>query len=175
VGVNGEKVLTRVDAFNKVFRLKNPQLDIIRGDKNLKITLKKEKNTSPGFIMLYDIDPDEAERVRRLVERYKANHVLFITSELAYGVLKSLFEAVGFTFNYDIIKAPNAFFGGTIKCAGLLTVQDIIESAKTYIKEKGKPDLIVLPPIMFDNKRRDLLGRKMDEIETMLKVPIDMP
>ncbi|AEV67383.1 radical SAM protein [Acetivibrio clariflavus] len=175
VGVNGEKVLTRVDAFNKVFRLKNPQLDIIRGDKNLKITLKKEKNTSPGFIMLYDIDPDEAERVRRLVERYKANHVLFITSELAYGVLKSLFEAVGFTFNYDIIKAPNAFFGGTIKCAGLLTVQDIIESAKTYIKEKGKPDLIVLPPIMFDNKRRDLLGRKMDEIESVFKIPVDMP
>lgn len=175
VGVNNEKVLTRVEAFNKVFRLKDPHLDIIRGDKKFKVRLKKEKNTSPGFIMLYDIDPDEAERIRKLVKRHKSNNVLFITSELAYCVLKSLFDAVEFDFNYDIIIAPNAFFGGTIKCAGLLTVQDIIDSAKTYIKEKGKPDLIVLPPIMFDNRKRDLLGRKIDEIEAVLKTAVDIP
>lgn len=174
-GVNNEKVLSRVDAFNRVFRLRNPELDIIRGDSKLKLKLKKERNTSPGFIVLYDIDPDETDRIRRLVERHKCDNVLFITSELAYDVLKSLFELAGFTFNYDVIKAPNAFFGGTIKCAGLLTVHDIIDSAKDYIEQKGKPHLIVLPPIMFDNKRRDLLGRKIDEIEAELKVAVDIP
>lgn len=173
--VNNEKVLTRVDAFNRVFRLKNPELDIIRGDKRLKIKLKKEKNTPPGFIVLYDIDPDETIRIKKLVERYQCNNVLFITSELAYNVLKSLFEVGGFTFNYNIIKAPNTFFGGTIKCAGLLTVQDIIDRAKDYIDQEAKPDLIVLPPIMFDNRRRDLLGRKIDEIEAVLKIPVDIP
>jgi len=174
-GVNGEKVLTRVDAFNRVYRLKNPELNIIRGDRELKIKLAKEKNTSPGFVMLYDIDPDEADGIKRLVERHQSNNVLFITSELAYNVLRGLFEISGFTFNYNIIKAPNAFFGGTIKCAGLLTVQDIIDRAKDYIEQNGKPDLIVLPPVMFDNRRRDPLGRKLDEIEMELKVPVDIP
>jgi NifB/MoaA-like Fe-S oxidoreductase len=173
--VNNEKVLTRVDAFNRVFRLRNPELEIIRGDSRLKLKLKKERNTSPGFIVLYDIDSEETDRVRRLVERHRCDNVLFITSELAYDVLRGLFENAGFTFSYDIIKAPNAFFGGTIKCAGLLTVQDIIDRAKDYINQKGKPDLIVLPPIMFDNSRRDLLGRKIDEIETELKIAVDIP
>ncbi len=173
--VANEKVLTRVDAFNRVFRLRNPELDIIRGDKKLKLRLKKDKNTAPGFIVLYDIDPDETDRIRRVVERHNCNKVLFITSELAYNVLESLFEVGGFTFNYDVIKAHNAFFGGTIKCAGLLTVQDIIDRAKAYIVQKGKPDLIVIPPIMFDNRRRDLLGRSIDEIVTVLEIPVDIP
>lgn len=173
--VDNDIVLTRVDAFNKVFRLRNPELDIIRGGKELKLRIKKDKNTSPGFIVLYDIDPDETDRIRRVVEMHGCNNVLFITSELAYNVLRSLFELGGFTFNYEIIKARNAFFGGTIKCAGLLTVQDIIDRAKDYIVKKGRPDLIIIPPIMFDNRRRDLLGRSIDEIETVLKVPVDIP
>jgi len=173
--VANEKVLTRVDAFNRVFRLKNPELDIIRGHQRLRLSLKKHKNTAPGFIVLYDIDPDETNRIKRVVERHNCNKVLFITSELAYNVLERLFAVGGFTFNYDVIKARNAFFGGTIKCAGLLTVQDIIDSAKEYIEQKGKPELIVIPPIMFDNRRRDLLGRSIDEIVTALGIPVDIP
>jgi MoaA/NifB/PqqE/SkfB family radical SAM enzyme len=168
-------VVTRFEAFNKAFRLKDPELEIIRGDKNIKVRIKKEKNQSPGFIMLYDIDPDEVDRIDRVVQRYGAGKVLFITSQLAYNVLKCLFDISGFTFGYDIIEANNGFFGGTIKCAGLLTVQDIISSAKTYINEKGSPDLIVLPPIMFNYRGRDLLGRSIEEIESELGIPVDIP
>lgn len=168
-------VSTRFEAFNEAFRLKDPELDIIRGDKKIKVRIKKEKNQSPGFIMLYDIDPDEADRIGRVVQRHGAGKVLFITSQLAYNVLKCLFDKSGFTFSYDIIEANNDFFGGTIKCAGLLTVQDIISSAKKFINEKGSPDLIMLPPIMFDYRGRDLLGRSIGEIELELGTPVDTP
>jgi len=173
--VDGESVRTRVEAFDRVFRLRNPELDIIRDGKKLKIKLKKEKNKAPGFIVLYDIDPDETESIRRVVQRHECSDVLFITSELAYNVLRRLFDTGGFTFDYDVVKAKNAFFGGTIKCAGLLTVQDIIDSAKDYIAKNSRPDLIVLPPIMFDSRRRDLLGRYIDEIEKTLKIAVDIP
>ncbi|OPZ93408.1 MAG: molybdenum cofactor biosynthesis protein A [Firmicutes bacterium ADurb.Bin419] len=173
--INGSSVVTRVEGFNKAFRLKDPEMDVIRGDKKLKVRLKKEKNLSPGFIMLYDVDPDEAGRISRLVQRYNADNVLFVTSELAYGVIEGLFEISGFTFNYDIVEAKNAFFGGTIKCAGLLTVQDIIDRVKEYVVEKGKPDLIVLPPVMFDFRGRDLLGRSIGEIEAELGTRVDIP
>ncbi len=173
--INGSSVATRVEAFSKAFRLKDPEMDVIRGEKKLKVRLKKEKNISPGFIMLYDVDPDEAGRINRLVQRYNADNVLFVTSELAYSVLKSLFEISGFAFDYDTVVAKNAFFGGTIKCAGLLTVQDIIDRVKEYVVEKGKPDLIVLPPVMFDFRGRDLLGRIIDEIEAELGTRVDIP
>ncbi len=171
--INGSTVITRVETFNKVLRLKDPEIDIIRGDKKVKVRVKKEKNLSPGFIMLYDIDPDEAERINRLVQRYNADNVLFVTSQLAYNVLKSLFEISGFNFNYEIVEAKNAFFGGTIKCAGLLTVQDIINRVKEHVAEKGKPELIVLPPVMFDYRGRDLLGRHISEIEAELDTRVE--
>lgn len=173
--INGSSVTTRVEAFNKAFRLKDPEMDIIRGNEKLKVRLKKEKNLSPGFIMLYDIDPDEAVRINRLVQRYNADNVLFVTSELAYGVLKSLFDICGFTFKFDIVKAKNTFFGGTIECAGLFTLQDIIDRVKEYVVKEGKPDLIVLPPVMFDFRGRDLLGRSIEEIETELGIRVDIP
>ena len=168
-------VTSRVQAFIKVLKQKDPELDIIRGDKKVKVKLKKAKNAPPGFIMLYDIDPDEAHRISLLVKRYNADKILFVTSQLAYNVLKGLFEISEFTFDYDIVRAENAFFGGTIKCAGLLTVQDIIDSTKEYIKEKGKPNLIVLPSIMFDYRGRDLVGRSIDEIEAELGIKVDIP
>jgi hypothetical protein len=168
-------VTSRVHAFIKVLKQKDPELDIIRGDQKVKVKLKKAKNAPPGFIMLYDIDPDEAHRISLLVKRYNADKILFVTSQLAYNVLKGLFEISEFTFDYDIVRSENAFFGGTIKCAGLLTVQDIIDSTKEYIKEKGKPDLIVLPPIMFDYRGRDLVGRGIGEIEAELGIKVDIP
>ncbi|WP_010244829.1 radical SAM protein [Acetivibrio cellulolyticus] len=173
--IENARVATRVEAFNKAFRLKDPELDIIRDDRRIKVRIKKEKNSSPGFIMLYDIDPDEADRIGRVVQRHGADKVLFITSQLAYNVLKGLFEISGFTFMYDIVEANNVFFRGTIKCAGLLTVEDIISSAEKYINEKGRPDLIMLPPIMFDYRGRDLVGRSIGEIEAELGIPVDTP
>jgi len=46
--INGSSVTTRVEAFNKAFRLKDPEMDIIRGNEKLKVRLKKEKKVQWG-------------------------------------------------------------------------------------------------------------------------------
>lgn len=173
LSVNNEAAATRVEAFNRAYRLRNPVLEVQRGGGLLNIKLEKGRNCSPGFVLMYDIDPGVNGQVLTAVRRHQATNVLFITSELAGEVLSSLFEKENFAFNYKILRAANAFFGGTIKCAGLLTVQDILDAAGEYLKENEKPDLIILPPIMFDHTGRDITGRNIKEAEDCLKIAVD--
>jgi|LSQX01.3.fsa_nt_gb wyosine [tRNA(Phe)-imidazoG37] synthetase (radical SAM superfamily) len=172
--IDGNNIRTRVEAFERAYRLKNPVIEVKRADNTVEMVLKKNKNSSPGFVVLYDINPDMSINISRLVSRYKADNVMFVTSELAYGILKGFFEMSDFSFRYEILKAENRFFGGTIKCAGLLTVDDIIHTLSDHLREVQKPDLILLPPIMFD-QGRDLMGRTIRDIENAFGINVDAP
>lgn len=171
----GEPVSTRVEAFNRAFRLSDPVLTIERDSKELELVLDKKKNCSPGFVTLYDIDPYVGEQINVVTRQYKAQNVLFVTSELAFEIMNNFLESLDYDFNWDIISAKNAFFGGTIKCAGLLTVQDILDDVSAYLKNNNNPDLILLPPIMFDHRNRDLLGRNLQEVEEAFGIPVCTP
>jgi wyosine [tRNA(Phe)-imidazoG37] synthetase (radical SAM superfamily) len=173
--INEKVIESRVDAFDKVFRSFNPKLKIIREKEQIDLKLLKPKNSSPGFIVLYDVDPKLSVQVKNVVKRNDGKNILFITSELALDILVQYFRNNDFDFKYSIISAKNSFFGGTIKCAGLLTIQDIIETAEEYLKTNPVPDLIILPPIMLDSKREDLIGRSLNEIENLLKIKADIP
>lgn len=172
--VNGDAVKTRVDAFNAAYKYSNPVLTILRGEESLDLRLKKQKNKSPGFIVLFDIGSEAISEVNSLVDRYQAQNVMIVTSELASAIIKRLFEKSDFKFRYNIVTSKNSFFGGTIKCAGLLTMQDIIECTEEYLSHGNKPDLIILPSIMFDFKRRDLTGRSISEIEKIFGINVDI-
>lgn len=172
--VNGENTCTRVETFNKVYRSANPVLTVNRDEVSVAIKIKKMKNSPPGFILLYDIDPGIIKQINDSLKRYNCNNALIITSGLAYNLLVELFKNSNLEFKYNIIAAKNRFFGGNIKCAGLLTIQDISDTVKEYIKENKMPDIIILPPIMFDNKKADLSGRNLKEIEDEFKIPIEL-
>lgn len=171
--VNGEGVSTRVELFNRVYQQINPVLTVYRQNGLQEIQIRKSKNCSPGFIVLHDIDPGIVEDIKAVVSRYRSENVLFLTSEMAFNIFLKLFGVHTLPFRYDIINARNRFFGGTIKCAGLLTVEDIIGEIKDYLEYNEKPDLILLPPVMFDFKMRDLSGRSMKEIEKEFDIPVD--
>jgi MoaA/NifB/PqqE/SkfB family radical SAM enzyme len=173
--VNRKKIVSRVDGFDKVFRSFNPKLKISRDHNVVELNLRKQKNSSPGFVVLFDVDPDIADQMKKVVSRNASDNVLFITSELALNILEQNFKSAGFNFNYNIISAKNLFFGGTIKCAGLLTIQDILDACTEYLKTNPRPELIIVPPIMFDFKRKDLVGRSLNEIEEVLKIKADIP
>ena len=108
-----------------------------------------------------------------------------VTSELALPIISSLFKTVNIDFNLKIIAAQNSYFGGTIMCAGLLTAQDIISAVesyteknyteKKYTEKNVKPELIMLPPIMFDYKGRDLLGNTIAEIAEKIEITTCIP
>jgi wyosine [tRNA(Phe)-imidazoG37] synthetase (radical SAM superfamily) len=173
VSVNNVKAKTRVDAFDRVFRAVDPTLKIKRNDKLLYVKINKKKGSSPGFITLYDIAPDFIKEANEVAKRHNAENVLFLSSRLAIDILDNYLKQNDACFGYRIACIKNNFFGGNISCAGLLTVQDIIEQAATYFTPNNKPDLILLPKIMFDFKGRDLLRRSIDEIEKELHVKID--
>ncbi len=183
IEINGEKVKSRVEGFNMAFKSNNPVIKVKRDNQVFEVKLVKPRNTSPGFVVLYDIDFGAHEQIIRAVNRNDSRmkamnekgveNVLFITSELAVGILRKFLEQNDYDFNYKIISARNIYFGGTIKCAGLLTVEDIITAAEEFLKDNPKPDLIILPPVMFDFKKRDLLGRHLSEIESKLGIRTD--
>lgn len=175
VEVNGINVRTRVEAFNKAFKAANPKLKIFRNGIEIGLKLLKPANTPPGFVALYDVDPDVAEQIKTAVKRNKARMVLLVTSELAESLIKTLLGKSNNGYIYNIIAARNQYFGGNIKCAGLLTAEDIISSVKDYLNNNEKPDLILIPPVMFDFTKKDLLGRNINYIEEQLKIQVDTP
>lgn len=171
--INNKSVRTRVEAFNKVFRSTNPELRISRDGIELKIKLSKPANSSPGFVVLYDIDPDIIENIKTAVKLHKADNVLIVTSELGYKLISKLLDMSNNETKFKIVIAKNIFFGGNIKCAGLLTADDVVFAVKDHLSRNEKPDLILLPPIMFDFTKKDLLGRDINYIEEQLKIPVE--
>jgi hypothetical protein len=173
--INGGPVKSRVEAFNKTFKTANPRLKINRNGKEISLSLLKPSNIPPGFAVLYDIDADDAHKIKAAVERHKAKNVLIITSEFAISLLKLILDKESDKVVYSVIAARNVFFGGNIKCAGLLTTKDIIDCAEEYLLKNEKPDLILLPPIMFDFTKKDLLGMDINYIEQQLGITTDTP
>lgn len=172
--VNRKMIRSRVEAFDRAYRLKNPVLTIVRDGTEKELVLEKDKNESPGFIVIYDVAPETEKLIRKTVDRHGAKKVLFITSELAYKIIEEYVRSCGFDFEYEVLSAQNRFFGGTIHCAGLLTARDVVECAGKHIEKKDKPELIILPAVMFDSDKRDLLGISIQEVEGKLGISVDI-
>jgi len=173
LGVNKEVVRTRVEAYNKAYRLNNPILTVRRGKDDLFLKVMKPKNISAGFVVSYDIDPEIIDKIIATVKNHVATKILLMTSELSFAIINQIMGMGDFDFSFEILKVKNNFFGGTIKCAGLLTIQDINTALTEYLNETNSPDLILLPPIMFDYKKKDLLGYSIKEVEENFKIPVD--
>ena len=167
--VNDKEVYTRVDAFNKIYNLKDPKLKILRGDKVLDITLKKDNKSSPGFIMHYDISYNVKEDILGIVNRYNSKNPLVLTSELGKNIIDMLFKDT--SINIDYVK--NNYFGGSIKSAGLLVVDDIIEKINE-IKNHYNPDLIIIPSNLFNYKDKDLMGKSYYDIEKRVGIKVEI-
>ncbi|HAP32044.1 MAG TPA: hypothetical protein DCQ14_03190 [Firmicutes bacterium] len=62
-----------------------------------------------------------------------------------------------------IDAVPNRFFGGTICCAGLLTISDLREHLGA-VPQRKKPDLLLIPAAPFDQRGQDLRGKSCREL-----------
>lgn len=168
VKVDDYAPLTRVDAYKALVKHKNPVVLLEREGFLTSLTLNKEAGISPGAVFLYDMDLGVIADINREVNKANAKKPLIVTSELGYNVLKLGIEMLP-NCEMDILKVCNKFFGGTIKCAGLLTVEDIVCSLQSCLKEM-KHDLIIIPGIPFDINGMDLSGHYYYEIEESVKI-----
>ncbi|MFZ5597063.1 MAG: DUF512 domain-containing protein [Bacillota bacterium] len=156
VRVDGRPAGSRVDAFMKILNSDNPSLDVQRGGLVENIALAKEKGHSSGLVFDYDIDPRMVKDIIRAVRRRGAGEAVLAASELGYDALRLGLEkfAPG-DAGITPVKVKNRFFGGSIGCAGLLTVGDIRSCLAEYA---GRADLFIIPGIMFDARGRDITG-----------------
>ncbi|MFW6264764.1 MAG: DUF512 domain-containing protein [Bacillota bacterium] len=188
--VNGQEVVSRVDAFNQILKSTNPRIDYIesvnmqKGKKNpakeklQKIELKKKAGERSGIIVDYDMDIRTIERLTSLLINNKARKIALVTSVLGKGVIKAFisyfykkYRDIFYNKQIDLVVVENRYFGGSIASAGLLVNNDIINS----IKKNGKKyELIVLPGIIYDIFGNDLTGKGYEEIEKSLGFSVEI-
>jgi len=162
VNVNKTPPLTRVHAFNKVLRTPSPVLTLIRGDEQVNIKINKNSGERSGLVMDYDIDPDLIEDISRVIQRRRASQVLVLTSEFAGPVIKMALERFyQGVAEIRVVVVRNRFFGGSIKAAGLLTIEDFSMALEGFLHgcPGWQPQLVLLPGLAFDHRGRDLTGR----------------
>jgi len=82
-----------------------------------------------GFFQSVDGAPALGYRAPRggSDQMYSGDNVLIITGEYAKPILRTLCDENGFA-DVEIMAVENAYFGGNIKVAGLLTGQDLIKA-----------------------------------------------
>lgn len=171
--IDGEKVKSRAHAFYIAYDRSETLLTVKRDESIRQIKLLKRKNSSPGFVVYFDIDPETVISACNTIRRHGAANVLFVSSKLGHRSFESLMGLENHDFEYDIIVAENSFFGGNICCAGLLTVEDITACLKKHLPNQKKPDLIIIPGVMFDFKKTDITKRRMSDIEKEFSIPVE--
>ena len=155
--VNGSPIKSRVDAFRKVLEGESPTLEVTRSGKNFSVKVIKKKGGSSGLVFDYDVDPGTIREIETAVRRKRARRVVLMASELGFGAMGLALEEMwdgGAEIKPVMVK--NRFFGGSIGCAGLLTVGDLLEAVRDNV---GRADLCLVPGIAFDRRGRDITGR----------------
>ena len=112
------------------------------------------------------------ERLREIVQKNQAKHVLFLSSSLVKPafeqcLLGSRVFSTG-QVKLDIEIPQNRFFSGNIFMGDLLVVEDFVDCITEYIaKKKCKPDMVVIPssPFNLSGWGRDLTGECYLNIE----------
>lgn len=162
--VNGKKVCSSVDAFNLIRNSSEPLLTVERLKRTMHLKLlHKGKGTSPGFVMARDLATADMHAVQNEMDRCRAVTPLLLTSRAAAPLWQAALADNLIPPQIRIGVVPNCFFGGTICCAGLLTVSDM-HGYLQKLAEIEKPDLILLPGAPFDSRGRDLRGESYQEL-----------
>ncbi|MBS3947898.1 MAG: DUF512 domain-containing protein [Dethiobacter sp.] len=152
--VNGRAPISRADAFFRAQKSEIPSMTIFRDGRPAQISLKKKRNESPGFVVSYDLDPRQLERVRRLLAPGKDTLMLVSCASFSlWSLIQKRFPLKGLR----LVAVPSFFFGGNINCAGLLTVSDFAATLRRLqLEDYAK---VLIPAAAFDPAGFDLEGR----------------
>lgn len=173
--IDGYRPYSRVDAFNRLKESNNPEVFVEQEGTVFNCVLEKVKGQSPGVVMEYDLGP-EWEYAGNVARRNRAERVLIVTSGLAREVVARSMHIFGRDFEWRVIAAPNRFFGGSIGAAGLLVAGDMIAAVKEFLHDHPDwiPDLVLLPPVAFDHRGRDLTGHFYREVGEKTGLPVEI-
>ena len=159
--------LCRVDAFTLIQEAGHVVLGLERLGESKQVILEKEPGQRSGLVMDYDLEPNILLKIRRRIKKQwrqkpSKGKILLLASALGENVLRAGVKALLQEFDIQVQAVRNHFFGGSIGCAGLLTVDDILFTLQT---QESYPDLVILPSLSFDPLGLDIAGGSYDKIQ----------
>jgi sulfatase maturation enzyme AslB (radical SAM superfamily) len=171
--VNGRIPRCRVEAFEFLSATLSSQVVLDRGGKQIQLELKREKGERIGVVMSYDLQPYFGEDLNRIIRRHNSKRPLLMVSPLAEKIITA---AVSSEESLEkicrITKVDSNFFGGSIKAAGLLVIDDFIAALNSY--NGPRPDLLILPNRAFDDRGRDLKGQSYLLLQEEKNIPVEL-
>lgn len=171
--VNGQAVVTRVHAFNKILFSDNPVIKVARSNQIINLTLQKRKRERSGIVMAYDLHPDTIADIEMAVSRNRAQKALALCSRLAYPVLKAALASIyqGDT-EIELMPVQSKYFGGNIMAAGLLVASDFDTAFSNATADNVQ--VVLMPSIAFDMHGKDLTGASYLDLQDKWRVPVEL-
>ena len=196
LSVNGEKVLSGKDAFERLQQAADPSVEVLRDGEytqDIEYIIPKKAGERTGLVFNADLDPHLITEVGKIGKGYGGSNcggdgnssgngnssnssgngnskssgdevksVLLLTSFLAAPLWQAARNSLLLPENIEISIVENRFFGGSICCAGLLTIEDfqahLSEIIPHFSNTANSPPIVLVPPAPFDRKGFDLLG-----------------
>jgi NifB/MoaA-like Fe-S oxidoreductase len=168
--VNGKRPRSRVDAFSLARQAPNPYLHLQRNGSQYEVILKKARGEAPGFVVNFDFDPARLDEIGRVLAHNRSKSPLILCSQFGETIMQNVASELGLA-KESVLPVPNIFFGGSIKSAGLLVVEDILAAARPALTGKSF-DLALVPREAFDHTNCDLTGRSLHELQQELHLPV---
>lgn len=173
VEINGQRPWSRVEAY----RLLNARREVTaRVEREGRVRTLHWRNGSQGsgITMEYDFDPGRADYIKNTIHT-APGFVLALCSEFGCEVFRTAMEAAGTDrTRYAAVAVKNHTFGGTIRCAGLLTIEDYLAAWRAYCAEHPRPAALLVPGESFNSLGRDLTGRHLRELGQCTGCPVAM-
>ncbi len=152
--IGGQKPFSRVDAFEALQQSGSVQLQIVRNGQEQVIFLNKLPFTASGLIMDYDLNPGLLAKIKKELKPWRNRKILWLCSTAGEKVLRAGMQEKLRDYNLTLQAVPNSFFGGSISCAGLLTVRDLGQALR-----EAQTEAVLLPAAAFDRQQQDLTGQ----------------
>ncbi|MBN1624885.1 MAG: DUF512 domain-containing protein [Deltaproteobacteria bacterium] len=172
VTVNGQTPRCRVEAWNMLMPKGDIALEVKKDGISKGVSWINESEGDSGITMEYDFDPVRAENLMQTLNECQGKSLL-LTSEFGHKVVLKVLELIGIDKERaEAVMVKNRTFGGTIRAAGLLTVDDYYETYDNRKESNEKPAQIILPLESFNSLGLDLKHKHFSELEKMTGVPV---
>ncbi len=147
---------SRWDCYHMMEAGEDPRLLVKRGERTLVMNVRKRAGEKSGAVFSRDLD---INRLRRVIARLPSSgNGCWLTSSLARPLVQLARDRVG--REEQLLSVRSRFFGGSIRVAGLLTVDDFHQT----LTESGRRwDWVLLPGEPFSSGE-DLRGQRVEEL-----------
>jgi hypothetical protein len=171
--VNGRQPRSRVEAWTMLGPRGPMSVGALKDGREEQHFWMNPYDGGSGIAVEYDFDMGRAERIGQLIAE-QPGKTLLLASEFGFAVVRATLELLNLLDDRaEVAMVKNLTFGGTIRAAGLLTVDDYDAAFKDWqAQKKEQPCQILVPEESFNSLGHDLKHRHYSHLEGMTQIPV---